>query len=112
RLRDRVHPLEHLAAGEDAEDARQRLGARGVDRADARVRERAAQDGRVGHAGKLHIVDELPPPGDEAGVRRARNRLADVAHCFRPPSPLRRAVSSWSTSYSAASSSTTRTATR
>ena len=44
--------LGDVGARHDADDAGQRLGLRGVDRDDARVRVRAADDRRVHHAGQ------------------------------------------------------------
>ena len=54
--RERRHPgevvLRHQLAGDDRDDARQRRGARGVDRLDAGVRVRAAQELQVEHPGQ------------------------------------------------------------
>ena len=47
---ERRRVLGDVGAGHDADDARQRLGLRGVDRDDARVRVRAADDRGVRHA--------------------------------------------------------------
>ena len=50
------------------------LGRRGVDRDDPGVRERAAQDRAVQHAGQLDVVHERAPAADEAGILLARDR--------------------------------------
>src|SRR5439155_24885923 len=41
---------------------------RGVEVEDARVRERAAQDGAVQHPGQAHVVDVVPAAADEPRV--------------------------------------------
>ena len=84
RLRDRVHALGDLATGEHVEDAGQRLCFRRVYAADARVRERAPQHGRVGHPRQLDVVHELAAPGDELDVRQAGNRLSHVGQRTSP----------------------------
>ena len=64
--------LEHRA-GDDGLHLRVRLGGRGVDALDARVRERAAQDGAVQHAGQHDVVDVVALAADEAGVLLAEH---------------------------------------
>ncbi len=53
-----------------------------VDRADAAVRDRAAQDRRVQQIGAREIVDELPAPAQETRILEPLDRAADegVAH--------------------------------
>ena len=53
-------------------DARQRLGGRGVDGEDLRVRVRAAQDRAVQHAGQVDVIDVVALAPDEALVPALR----------------------------------------
>jgi hypothetical protein len=52
---------------------------RDIDRADARMRVRAAHEGRVQHAGELDVVDEERASGEQAGVLVAWDRFAEEA---------------------------------
>ena len=61
-------------AGDHGLDPGVGLGGRGVDRDDPGVRERAAQDRAVQHAGKLDVVGEGALAADEAGVFLALDR--------------------------------------
>ena len=54
--------------------------ARRVDAADARVRVRAAHEGRVQHAGQLDVVDEAAAAGEQRGSSRRATRRAEVRH--------------------------------
>ena len=73
--------LEHLAR-DDRDDAGQRLGRRRVDRQDARMRERAAQDRAVQHAGQVDVIDVVALAPDEALVLHALHRAeADGVAC-------------------------------
>jgi hypothetical protein len=77
-VRDRAEPVRGcIGAGEDAEHARHGLRARGIDRADARVRVGRADDRRVGLSVEMEVVAEAAAPGDEPRILRARARLAD-----------------------------------
>ena len=66
-------------AGDDGDDALDRLGPRRVDRGDARVRERAAQELQVEHLREHDVVEVLPLAADEARVLEARDGVADAA---------------------------------
>ncbi len=66
-------------AGEHAEHARHRLGLRGVNPKDARVRVRGAQHYRIGLALEAEIVAEKAVAGYEPLVLLASDRLADRA---------------------------------
>src|SRR6185436_256890 len=57
-----------VRADEDSMDAGHRLGRARVDRADVRVRVRAAKDGQVGHRLQLDVVEVAALAGDEARV--------------------------------------------
>ena len=71
-IAERRHPGQvaggHHLAGEDQPDARDLVGLADVDRADAGVRERAAQDLHVQHARQDDVVDVVPAATDEAVV--------------------------------------------
>ena len=54
-----------------------------VDAADAAVRDAAAQDHRVQHAGALEIVDELAAAGEKARVLGPIDRLTDQRPCWQ-----------------------------
>jgi len=66
------HPVQvernEVLSGDDRDDAGDLEGLRRVDVLDSRVRERAARDVQVQHAGQLHVVDVLALPADEARV--------------------------------------------
>ena len=84
---ERRHPgevvLRHQLAGHDRHDARKLLGARGVDRVEARVRERAAQELEVEHARQLDVVEVVALAADEAGILLARDGVADATDLGR-----------------------------
>ena len=84
-VRDGGKPVgEAVDAGEDAEDARHRLGAPAVDAEDARVRVGGAQHHRVGLAVDAEIVAEAAAAGGEPLVLLADDGLTDGAEaCFR-----------------------------
>ena len=99
---ERGHPgqvaLGHHLAGEHQPDARDLPGLRGVDRDDARVRQRAAQDLHVQHAGQVDVVDVVAATAHEPGVldpAAARAQPADLALVERRhrPASLRAAHS-------------------
>jgi len=73
-------------AGDHGLDPGVGLGGRGVDRGDPGVRERAAQDRAVQHAGKLDVIGEVAPAAQEAGVLLALDR--PVGSPTDLPSPL------------------------
>jgi hypothetical protein len=77
--RHRLDELRGLGAGQHGHDARQRLRPRRVDRADARVGVRAAQDRRVEHAGHRHVADEGRAAGQQLRVLLARDAAPDPA---------------------------------
>src|SRR5262245_44801037 len=70
---------EAVGAGEDAEHARHRLGARGIDGENARVRVRGTQHYRIALTLDAEIVAEEAASGDEPLILLARDRLADRA---------------------------------
>jgi hypothetical protein len=80
---ERRHPgqvvLGEELARDHGDDARESLGARGVDRRDARVGVRAAQELEVEHARQRQVVEVLAPPLQEAGVFEALDGVADAA---------------------------------
>ena len=68
-----------VLAGDDADDARQRLGLRGVDRDDPRVRVRAADDRGMEHPGELDVVEVPALAAEEARVLDPVQALAEPA---------------------------------
>jgi len=66
-------------AGHDVMDAGQRARRRRVDAADAPVRDRAAEDLAVEHAGQAQVVHILGAAGDLGAPFEARQRAADLA---------------------------------
>src|SRR5262249_34528370 len=70
---------EAVGAGENAEHARHRLGARGIDGADAGMRVRRAHHHRMCLAGEAEIVAEAAVAGGQPLVLLAHDRLADEA---------------------------------
>ena len=94
--RERVQVLE-VPAREDADDAVRRRGARRVDRADARVRVRRAQDRDVRDAGQLQVVEVARLAGHQARVldpldRRCRSCGSSIVRrhpLTSPPRPRR-----------------------
>jgi hypothetical protein len=77
-VRNGAQPVrEAVRAREHGEHARHRLGARGVDAADARMRVRGAHHHRMGLAIENEIVAEPPLAGGEPRVLLADDRLAD-----------------------------------
>ena len=71
------HALPDIRRGDHAVHAHERERRRSIDRADAAVRDRAAQDRRVQQSFAREIVDELPAPAHEAQVLQALDRAAD-----------------------------------
>ena len=80
-----------LRAAEDGPDAGQRLGLRGVDALDPRVRVRAAQDPGVELAGQADVVGVLGAAGDFQVALDARD-AACRRRAGRRPSPRPGAV--------------------
>ena len=70
--------LREIPAGDDRLDARQRLGGRRVDRDDARVRVRAADDRAVEHAGEREVGAEVGASGHLVGAVVADRPRTDV----------------------------------
>ena len=81
-------PFGQISAGQHRGHGRVGAGRAGVDRDDPGVRERAAQDRAVQHAGPRDVVDERALAPDEPGVLLARDRPVSVAHRRRPASCL------------------------
>ncbi len=77
RVRHRRQELGEVGAAEHIGDAGRRGSAGQIDRADARVGDRAAHEGRVQHARQREIGDELPATGQQAMILAARDRTAD-----------------------------------
>ena len=50
----------------------------GIDAADAGVRVRAAHERRVQRAGQVHVIDELPAPGEQHRVFKPRDARAEM----------------------------------
>ena len=75
--RHRLEQLRDLRAGEHRLDAVHRLGGAGIDRADAAVRDVAALERQVLHAGDLEVVDIGGAPLDQARILAALHALAD-----------------------------------
>ena len=68
---DRQRPEDdafEVGGGEHRHDPFRRSCPRRVDRADARVRVRAAHDRHVRHVHEVDVVDEVAVPGDELGI--------------------------------------------
>ena len=84
---ERRHPGEVVRrerlAGDHRHDAGQLRRPRDVDRADARVRERAAQELHVEHPRQDDVVDVRPLAANEAGVLLALDRVAEPANLRR-----------------------------
>ena len=69
-----------VGAGHHADHARQRERCRGIDRADARVRERRAHDRRAADVRqRIEVVDEPALAAQQGVVLDAQRRAADVA---------------------------------
>ena len=68
-----------VGGGIDRDDAHARPRRRNVDRTDARVRDIAAQEGRVQHAGKFDIVDEQRLAAQQPCVLVASDRSAEIS---------------------------------
>ena len=81
--REGRHPgevvLREELAGDDRDDALDRLGAGGVDRVDAGVRERAAQELQVEHSRQHDVVEVVALAADEAGVLEPLDGVPDAA---------------------------------
>src|SRR5262249_35820315 len=71
-----------LGTGQHQQHAGSRLCRAGIDRADARMRVRRAQDAAVGHIGEVEIVDIAATAADEPRVLETRHRLTqrELAH--------------------------------
>ena len=77
-----------VGAGQDGDDARDRARGGDVDASDARVRVRAAQDGRMEHPGQAQVVDVGRQPLDQARILDPLHRPADVrCQCFSHATP-------------------------
>src|SRR5690606_20874196 len=68
-----------ILAGQHGNDAVECGGGAGVDRRDPGVRNRAAQDGHVQHAGQHDVVDIAAGAAEEPLVFDSANRVADPA---------------------------------
>ena len=81
---ERRHPREvvrgHQLAGDDGDHTRQRCSRRRVDRRDARMRVRAAQDLHVQHPRQDDVVDVVALAADEAGILLALDGVAEPAN--------------------------------
>jgi hypothetical protein len=99
-----------VGAGEYPQHARQLQRRTRIDRADLRMRMRAAQERHMQHARQNEVVDVLPAPLDELARVGARHRSPDVgvrpvdgagidhlAHGFPVPAPSALALATVST---------------
>ena len=88
RQRDPAHGKHHPGGG---------ASRRQIDRADARMRQRAAHESRVEHARKLDVVDILSLAEQQSGVLPARHGAPDVTlHAFHHlPAAAARASKIW-----------------
>ena len=69
-----------VGAGHHADHARQRERCSGIDRADARVRERRSHDGRAADVGqRIEVVDEPALASQQGVVLDSQRRAADVS---------------------------------
>ena len=75
--------LAHVLGCDDAIDAGHLPGRAGVDRLDAAVRDRAAENLAVQHAGQPHGVGVFGAPGDLLARLEPRQRAADLAPAER-----------------------------
>ena len=66
-----------IGAAQRQGHAGRRGGARQIDRADARMRDRAPDEGRMQHARQFEIGDELSPAGQQPAVLAPQQRAAD-----------------------------------
>jgi hypothetical protein len=71
-----------VVRGDDAEDARDLLRRAGVDRLDAAMRDGAAEDLAIQHAGQAQIVGVFGAARDLVARLQARQRTADLAADF------------------------------
>ena len=69
-----------VGAGEHADDAGQRGGARGVDTPDVRVGVRAQHEPRVQHARQLHVARKARDAGHLLWAVEAGDGTADLGH--------------------------------
>ena len=69
--------LADVGRGNDRMDARARQRRCGIDRADATMRDRAAQDRRMKHPFTMQIVDILPASGEKAKILQPLDRTAN-----------------------------------
>ena len=79
------HAVADIPRGDHGMHAGECERAGNVDRADAAVRDRAAQDRGVQHVLAGEIVDILPAPAQEAQVLAALDRAADEGVLHEPP---------------------------
>ena len=79
--RNRRHRRADLGRGDDGVHAGRAQRRAGVDRADAAVRDRAAQDRGVQKIVAREVVDELAAPAQKAKVLDALDRAADRRRC-------------------------------
>ena len=71
--------LRHQLTRDHGDHAGHPTGSRGVDRLDARVCVRAAQDRHVQHSWQLDVIEVVALAADEAAVLLALDRFADAA---------------------------------
>ena len=72
------HDLEHIIDGHDPMDALERLRGADIEPDDAAVRNRAAHDLAVEHAGQAQIVHVFGAAGDFGLTFEARDRASDL----------------------------------
>ena len=79
--RDRREMRADVGAGHHRDDAGGGERAPGADGADARMRERAAHEGDMQHAGKIEIGNETATAEEQPPILAPRNRLPDERSC-------------------------------
>jgi hypothetical protein len=80
RRRDRIggEPARHVGGRQHRMDARHRQRRRHVDRADTRMRMRAAHETRLQHARQLDVVDETRTSGQQRGIFDPRHSCTEL----------------------------------
>ena len=77
-VRHRRQQPQQIGAAQCKSHTAGRCGTRQIDRADARVRDRAPDESRMQHARQFEIGDELPLAGQQPPILAPQQRPADV----------------------------------
>jgi hypothetical protein len=83
RVRHRRQQACKIGAAQGKGDAGAGRGAREIDGADARMRERAAHERRVQHVRQIEIGNEMPAAGEQAAILAAQERAPDEGSLAR-----------------------------